>query len=272
MLFSAFFCCIAGADETVYSAPGIGFIEIRSDIDGARVYFDTLYMGYVWNGSLVVPIDTTVNPVWNNVRMEYSNCTSFAGPFVQTEPGKTIAYKIDLTNKSYDNTGIVTFYSEPAGAEFLLNDKSMGITPDSGTLVYYTVPRGLYTVTTRRLGNTTITDQLYVDDNAVTDYRVAMTLSSYGSLRLNSSPEGGMIFLDNSLKGLTPLELSDISIGEHSVEIRKDGYQNWAANVTVTGGSLGSVEAVLVTEPEPATIPQSEPASQQPLETPVVQQ
>lgn len=249
VLLSAIVSNLAGAEEPVYSAPGIGFIEIRSDIDGARVYFDTLYMGYVWGGSLIVPVDTTVSPSWKNIRMEYSNYTPFAGPFVQTEPGKTVAYKIDLSKDSYDTTGMVQFVSDPSGAEFTLNNISMGMTPDSGILVYYTVPRGLYTVTTRRPGDTTLTDQLYVDDNALTNYRVKLTESPFGGLLINSTPKGAELFLDNALRGITPLELSDITIGDHAIIVRKDGFQDWIANVSVTGGSIGSVEAVLVTKP-----------------------
>lgn len=265
VLFSTIFCCQALGDEKQFSSPGIGYIEVRSDLEGARVYFDTLYMGYVSNGKLTLPVDTTVAPSWKNVRMEYSDYLSYAGPYVQTEPGKTIAYKIDLSRTSYDRTGMVRFISEPAGAEFLLNDKSMGTTPDSGILIAYTVPRGLYVVNAQKPGDQTITDQLYVDDNAATTYRVEMTPSPLGELNVYSNPEGGEIFVDNRMVGLTPLHMKDISTGEHTVMIRMNGYQDWIANVSVLGGSLGSVEAVLVSipEPEPVVTPEvTEPGKQ----------
>ncbi len=54
--------------------------------------------------------------------------------------------------------------------------------------------------------------------------------------------------------GLTPLRMKDITTGEHTVMIRKAGYQDWVANVSVLGGSLGSVEAVLVSTPAPEPV------------------
>ena len=69
ILSMAFSCQVVG-DEKRFSSPGIGYIEVRSDLEGARVYFDTLYMGHVMNGRLTIPVDTMVKPSWKNVRME----------------------------------------------------------------------------------------------------------------------------------------------------------------------------------------------------------
>jgi len=252
-------CSQVIADEKTFSSPGIGYIEIRSEIEGARVYFDTLYMGYVSGGSLTIPVDTSVAPSWKNVRVEYSGYAPYAGPFIQTEPTKTIAYLVNLSKTTYDNFGIVKFVSDPVGAEFFLNNVSMGATPDSGVLIAYTVPRGLYAVSARRPGDKPVSDQLYVDDNALTTYRVEIIPSPFGELQVNSSPEGGDIYLDNRVVGLTPLKLTGISVGEHGVQVRKAGYQDWVANVSITGGSMGSIEAVLVSTPQPESLPSCSP-------------
>lgn len=258
VLFSTMLCCQGLADERSFTAPGIGYIEVRSDIEGARVYFDTLYMGYVWDGKLTIPVDTTVSPIWRNVRMEYTGYVPYIGPYTETEPGKTVAYRIDLSKSAYGSPGLVQFISDPPGAEFLINDRSMGITPDSGVLIAYTVPRGLYTVNARRAGDQTITDQLYVDNNAATTYRVSMVPSPLGEMQVNSTPPGADIYLDNHAIGLTPLCLTDVMRGEHIILIRKDGYQDWIANISVIGGSVGSAEAVLVSAPPSDCLPPTE--------------
>jgi len=252
-------CCQVLADERSFTAPGIGYIEVRSDIEGARVYFDTLYMGYVRDGKLTIPIDTTVSPAWQNVRMEYTGYIPYIGPYTETEPGKTVAYQIDLSKSAYGPPGLVQFISDPPGVEFLINDRSMGITPDSGVLIAYTVPRGLYMVNARRAGDQTITDKLYVDNNAATTYRVSMVPSPLGEIQVNSTPAGADIYLDNRVIGLTPLHLTDVKVGEHTIQIRKNGYQDWIANVSVIGGSMGGVEAVLVSTPPPDFLPSAEP-------------
>jgi len=254
VVLSTIFSCQVVGDEKRFSSPGIGYIEVRSDLEGARVYFDTLYMGHVMNGSLTIPVDTMVKPSWKNVRMEYSGYLPHAGPYFPPEAGKTIAYRIDLGNTSYERSGMVMFTSEPDGTEFLLNGKSMGVTPDSGILVAYTVPRGLYVVNAQRSGDQTITDELYVDENAATTYSVKMSPSPLGELVIDSTPEGGDIFLDNRFTGLTPLVMKDVPTGEHTVLIRLSGYQDWTGNASILGGRSESVEAVLVSsgsQPEP---------------------
>jgi hypothetical protein len=257
VLVPVILCSFACADGVKYNAPGIGYIEIRSDQEGARVYFDTLYMGFISGGVLTVPVDTTVSPVWKNVRVEYTGYQSFTGPFVQTEPGKTTAYQINLSHIPYNNCGIVKFHSKPDGCDFILNGREIGSTPDSGTLILYTIPRGYYQVEARKPGYTTIKDQLYIDDNAVTTYRVDLKPSPLGSLEVKSLPDGANIFLDNRNVGITPLTIDDVPVGEHSVIIRKDEYQDWSVNVSVLGGSMGTIESVLVSKPSPPCVPEN---------------
>lgn len=242
-------CGIAGAEKATFSAPGIGYIEVRSDLESARVYLDTRYMGYISGGSLTIPVDTTVSPQWNNIRMEYTGYKNFAGPFVPAAAGKTVAYLIDLNKTTYEGNGLVRFESTPSGAEFFLNGKSMGGSPDSGILVAYTIPRGLYTVEARKPGYITKIDQLYIDDNAVTTYRIELVPSPLGDLQVNSTPDGAQIYLDNRAAGITPVKIPDLKAGEHRVQVMKDGYQDWAVNVSVTGGTTETVEAVLVSRP-----------------------
>jgi len=250
LLFPAVMCCLAAAEQTEFSSPGIGFIEIRSDREGGRVYFDTLYMGHIQNGRLKVPVDTTVSPQWKTVRMEYTSYRDFRGPFTRTEPGKTIAYQIDMSTTSYEGTGIVTFISNPPGAEIFLNGESLGVSPDSGTLVLYTVPRGLYSVEARKGGYSSITDELYVDGNAVTTYGVNLVPSPYGSLQISSNPDSGVIYLNNRCVGIAPFIIEEIPEGTHTIVVQKDGYQDFEAEVSVQAGSMGVIDAVLVSGQE----------------------
>ncbi|MDD1725131.1 MAG: PEGA domain-containing protein [Methanospirillum sp.] len=254
LFIPAIACGIAGAEKMNFSAPGIGYIEIRSDQEGARVYLDTQYMGYISGGSLTIPVDTTVSPQWNNIRMEYTGFQNFAGPFIPAVPGKTVAYQIDLNKTSYEGIGIAKFESTPSGAEFFLDGKNMGGSPDSGILVAYTIPRGLYTVEARKAGYIPKIDPLYIDDNAVATYRIEMVSSPLGELQVNSTPDDAQIYLDNRAAGITPVRIPDIRVGEHRIQVMKDGYQDWAANVSVTGGTTGVVEAILVSKPVPAQV------------------
>ena len=99
--FHGFSCQVVG-DEKRFSSPGIS-IEVESDLEGARVYFDTLYMGHVLNGSLTIPVDTMVN---HPGRMSdgIQRYLPHAGHF-PPEAGKTIATGSTLAIPRMNGTG-----------------------------------------------------------------------------------------------------------------------------------------------------------------------
>ena len=51
-----------------------------------------------------------------------------------------------------------------------------------------------------------------------------------GTLRLTSSPSGAEIYLDNQFRGSTPVDISSVEQGNHTLEFRYPGYQSWAAD------------------------------------------
>lgn len=58
---------------------------------------------------------------------------------------------------------------------------------------------------------------------------------AYGTIRVTSEPAGAMVFLDNAIKGMTPVSLEAVPNGEHTVLVRLDGYYDYSHTVTVTG-------------------------------------
>ncbi len=76
----------------------------------------------------------------------------------------------------------------------------------------------------------------------------------YGEIGVSSTPSGAKIFVDDSYKGITPMVVTDVIIGQHSVTIEKDGYnavtkeltifeqQRATVNVTMTIGKDITVE------------------------------
>jgi hypothetical protein len=71
------------------------------------------------------------------------------------------------------------------------------------------------------------------------------TPSGTGSLAITSAPARAAVFLDNALKGVSPLTLTEISAGTHQLRLTKTGYQDYSTTVTVTKGKTTSVSATL---------------------------
>ena len=70
-----------------------------------------------------------------------------------------------------------------------------------------------------------------------------------GSVQLTSSPSGAEIYLDMEYHGTTPAVITAVPAGNHTIEIRKSGYERWSGPVTVTAGNVATVSAILTSIP-----------------------
>ena len=66
-----------------------------------------------------------------------------------------------------------------------------------------------------------------------------------GSISVQSSPDGGMVYIDNVNSGTTNVIVPDIPSGVHQVRVEKSGYLNWESPVTVSGGQTSLIKANL---------------------------
>jgi hypothetical protein len=74
-----------------------------------------------------------------------------------------------------------------------------------------------------------------------------------GSVSITSSPSGAEVYLDNEYHGTTPVTIKALAAGNHTVEVRENGYKTWSQNITVISGATQSFSPALV--PLAATIP-----------------
>jgi hypothetical protein len=67
-----------------------------------------------------------------------------------------------------------------------------------------------------------------------------------GSVRILSSPSGAEIYLDSEYRGTTPATVTAVLPGNHTLEIRTNGYDRWSSPLRVNAGSMLNVSAALV--------------------------
>ncbi len=256
----------ADAEKSEIDLASVGYVQVQSPVDGARVYFDRVFMGFIQNGILTIPVDVIARPQYSDLIIEYTGYPTYIGPLPNPIPGKTVGVRAELNTSGYERQGIISLESGVPGAELLLNGVSKGVTPDSGVLLIETVPSGLYEFTVKRPGNLSITKQQYVSSNAVTFYRVELQPAHSGEVRINSTPEGAGIYLNNRYLGVSPLNIPDVPVGNQSIRITYDGYQDWTGQVIVVGAGSDNVDAVLVSLPPSPTPACPEPT---PISSPV---
>ena len=82
-------------------------------------------------------------------------------------------------------------------------------------------------------------------------------LEKTGSVNITSSPSGAGVYLDSEYHGTTPNTINAVPAGNHTIEVREQGYKTWYQNITVTGGGITSVSSSLV--PVAVSVPASVP-------------
>jgi len=67
-------------------------------------------------------------------------------------------------------------------------------------------------------------------------------LPIYGSLQVETLPNGATIYLNDEQKGMTPKLINRVLIGTHTVRISKANYADYTTTVTVEEGKIAKVE------------------------------
>ena len=65
------------------------------------------------------------------------------------------------------------------------------------------------------------------------------------SLYASSDPVGATIWIDDVMRGKTPLQVDRIDTKPHKIRIEKDGYQPYVNNIELEGGKTSSINAKL---------------------------
>lgn len=141
--------------------------------------------------------------------------------------------------------GTMDLKSDPDGAMVTVNGQNRGKTP----LRLEGLLPGSYTVIFSLPGYRETSAQVTVQGGAV--FEVTATLGpETGSLFVNSTPPGARVLLDGSVAGFTPAVLENVTAGNHTVTLEKDGFGTVTRQVSPSSGLRVPVDAVL--EPLPA--------------------
>ena len=144
----------------------------------------------------------------------------------------------------------ISISSTPTGASVYINDVYRGKTP----LKEIERSTGNYKITLKKDGykdsvkNISITDddlgkqkEINIVLEKKTESNTAANTDS-GTLLIKSNPANARIFMDGKDTGEeTPYTFNTISIGKHSITLKKDGYQNGSKDINVEVGKTVSV-------------------------------
>ncbi|MHB8164904.1 MAG: PEGA domain-containing protein [Methanoregula sp.] len=222
-----------------------GWIDIRCNVDGARVYFDGVEKGVINGGSLTVSVYTTAAP-YHSFSVEKSGYTPYSGDITMPGAGETRTYYATLnpipTPVPPVNYGSIYVESSPSGASIYFNGNYRGSAP----LTINEVWPGSYSIQAELNGYNTFTTTTSVSAGTrSTVYCSLSPMETSGALYVISDPSNSKVVLDGMYRGTTPLTLNNLASGTHIVELDHAGYYDWKSTVTVPSGGTKTVSGTL---------------------------
>jgi hypothetical protein len=147
--------------------------------------------------------------------------------------------------------GMISVNSIPAGASVYLDGEARGETP----LTIRGVRAGQHTIKLALIGyeEHSVPVTVAAGGSLPLMFNLEKTESepdpgpgATGSIAVSSVPAGADVLLDGESKGNTPITLSGVPAGSHTVKMRLAGYADFSAALTVEAGQGTSVQKQLV--------------------------
>jgi hypothetical protein len=255
----------AGSDDSVSAepvtlvpdAPETGSLYIRSDPSGADLWVDSRYYGET-PGTV-----GDLNPGSYDILLRKAGYLDHEES-ARVNAGRTTNVYGGMTPNTPDTSaGTLQIDSRPGGASVYLDGSYQGTTPPGGRAVYIrSLDPGSYTLRLEMPDYRDYMDTVVIRKNIITDIHAELVPDSpspqpdtTGQLTIDSEPAGADVLLDNQYKGITPVYLSDIPGGSHSLILRLNGYQDYTATANVVSGTMVNVPVTLTSLPETTAVP-----------------
>ncbi|WOX55518.1 DUF3344 domain-containing protein [Methanoculleus palmolei] len=139
--------------------------------------------------------------------------------------------------------GSIFVTSTPAGAAVWLDGEDTGeVTP----VTLENVPAGDHVVTLKLDGYANASTPVTVAEGEMAEIDLALT-DRIGCLEVTSTPDGAEIFIDGEDMGeVTNATIDGVGVGNHNVTLRKGGYVDAVAGVTITENETATLHLTLI--------------------------
>lgn len=138
--------------------------------------------------------------------------------------------------------GSLRIESDPPGAEVRLNGTARGVTPLS-----LSMPAGSYSLSVQ-YGSNTKELPVSIANGATTIHHITWADTAppspapveAGNLSITTDPPGSEVLVDGQMRGVAPITLRDLPVGQHRVAVRANGTTN-TRTVQVEAGATASL-------------------------------
>ena len=181
---------------------------------------------------------------------EYSAMLPYGSHTYKVEAGGYISKSGSFTISSSDMTPInVSLVSAMAtvsvtcptpAVSLYVDKKSVGMAPWTGSL-----KEGMHLIEAKKDGYRSQQRTINLSQQQRLDVAFAELVAIQGNLSVNYKPFGADVYIDGNKVGQSPRVFNGIMVGNHKVEIKKDGYGTDSKTVSILEGQTASLSGVL---------------------------
>ncbi len=202
-------------EKTVTLQPAFGWIEVKGPA-GAVVYIDNTKVGEA-------PVKSQpLASGRHDIRVTRQLYLPYREQVVVNDNTVTNVEPNMVANFATVNLTVAN------DAEIWVNDERKGAGSVSVDLEY-----GEYTFETRKPNHRSQSVVRNINSSFGGTIELPAPVAIYGSLEVDISPIGAKVYLDGKLVGESPLILNEVLVGEHSVQVQKQGFKERSENVVV---------------------------------------
>lgn len=121
-----------------------------------------------------------------------------------------------------------------------VDKKSVGNAPWSGSL-----KEGMHLVEAKKNGYRNQQKTIQLSQQQKLDVSFGELVAILGNLSVNYKPFGAEVYVDGKKLGQSPRVFNGLLVGNHQVEVRKDGYATDKKSVTISEGQTASISGTL---------------------------
>ncbi len=207
-------------DKGIYISPSESS-PVDIDKYGSATFTFTVYVDKsASEGTKTIYIDVDyIDTGWMNIGEDYKS--------------KSTTTTFEVVSCDYLNV-----YSNPTDADVYVDGYYKGKTP-----LYLTLSPGMHYIKIEKNGYYPYSTNVYIDSGHFKTINAKLK-PKFGYLTIYSV-EGANIYIDGKYVGHPPLRKYKLSVGNHRIEVKKEGYNTYSANVYISSGGSKIVKAKL---------------------------
>ena len=138
--------------------------------------------------------------------------------------------------------GDLLINSTPPSCDVYVNNRRSGVT---GRIIK-NIPAGYHRIKVSKYGYYDFNSRIRIYDSQQLTHKVELIEKPKGNIKIDSTPQGAKIYLNNQFKNITPMLLERIPEDRYKLRLKADGYKSFNTTVSVIGNRTEYINAQLI--------------------------